>query len=184
MALALGSCGIMIMSIFLPIQFAHIAPNGDPGRMAAQVISGIGFLGAGAIFKYGYDVRGLTTAASVWTMSGIGLVFGCGYYFLGATMTAMLFFILKIMDGIEDWLLDKQNVRIITVHFSTKHMDVRNITTAIKKHVLVEKFNFTENVDKNEIELTAECRMNPNKSIKEVFDEIKKAGKVKTLKLE
>ncbi len=64
--LAIGSCLAMTISINLAIQYQPIA-NGDPSRLAAQVVSGIGFLGAGAILRYGTNVKGLTTATSLWT---------------------------------------------------------------------------------------------------------------------
>ena len=65
--LVLGAALAMCMSINLSMQFHTTASNGDPERLAAQVISGIGFLGAGAIFRFGAGVKGLTTASSLWT---------------------------------------------------------------------------------------------------------------------
>jgi len=71
MILILGSCLAMILSINIGIK------NGtDPTRMAAQVISGVGFLGAGAILRSGFNVKGLTTATTVWTTAIIGLAVG------------------------------------------------------------------------------------------------------------
>lgn len=60
----------------------------DPGRIAAQVVSGIGFLGAGAIIRHGISVRGLTTAASLWAAAAVGLAAGIGMYALAAVTTA------------------------------------------------------------------------------------------------
>ena len=71
--LAIGSCLAMTVSINLAVQFVPYVPNGDPARLAAQVISGIGFLGAGAILRYGTNVKGLTTATSLWTVAIVGL---------------------------------------------------------------------------------------------------------------
>src|SRR6266542_2054899 len=72
---ALGSALFTVVSIF---GFASGAGQGpvDPSRVAAQIVTGIGFLGAGAIIKYGTSVRGLTTAASLWTTAGIGMAAG------------------------------------------------------------------------------------------------------------
>ena len=67
-----GSCLIMILSIKLYTAVQGLT-NADPARLAAQVVSGIGFLGAGSILKEGPNVRGLTTAASMWVVSGVGL---------------------------------------------------------------------------------------------------------------
>lgn len=62
----------------------------DPARIAAQVVSGISFLGAGVIFKNGSTVKGLTTAAGIWATAGIGLALGCGMYFEGIFVTVMI----------------------------------------------------------------------------------------------
>ncbi|SDK04919.1 MgtC/SapB family protein [Natronincola ferrireducens] len=81
-----GSCLIMILSIYGFIGFGLDGRGGEPARLAAQVISGIGFLGAGTIMREGTNVKGLTTAASIWISGGIGLAVGAGFY-LGAFIT-------------------------------------------------------------------------------------------------
>ncbi len=69
----------------------------DPARIAAQVVSGVGFLGAGTIFKGGSSIKGLTTAAGVWATAGIGLAIGSGMYILGIASTAILILIQTIL---------------------------------------------------------------------------------------
>lgn len=88
MLVCIGSCLIMILSIKIYDSVQGLT-NADPARLAAQVVSGIGFLGAGSIMKEGPTIRGLTTAASLWVVSGVGLAVGSGYY-MGALMTAGL----------------------------------------------------------------------------------------------
>ena len=61
----------------------------DPTRIAAQIVTGVGFLGAGAILRQGADVRGMTTAASIWVVAALGMAVGFGFYFIG-TFTAVL----------------------------------------------------------------------------------------------
>ncbi|MBF0548461.1 MAG: MgtC/SapB family protein [Candidatus Riflebacteria bacterium] len=92
--LAVGSAIAMCISINLAIQFHSQTTNGDPERLAAQVISGIGFLGAGAIFRYGTTVKGLTTASSLWTTAIIGLAVGAGYLNIGIVSTILVLFVL------------------------------------------------------------------------------------------
>ena len=79
--ISIGSTMVMLISIFIPQTFTDFQ-NGDPGRIAAQVVSGIGFLGAGAILKFGADIKGLTTAASIWAMAAFGLAVGAGMFLL------------------------------------------------------------------------------------------------------
>ena len=64
--------------------------NSDPTRVIAQIVSGIGFLGAGIIFKSGNEVKGLTTAATVWTSSGIGVLVGLGLYEISIISTLLI----------------------------------------------------------------------------------------------
>ncbi len=81
----LGAAGVMIMSEALYMNY-----GGDIGRIGAQVVSGIGFLGAGCILIGGNRIRGLTTAAGLWATACIGLCIGIGYYFVSITMTVIM----------------------------------------------------------------------------------------------
>jgi len=74
----LGSCLIMLTSLYVFDIYKDIVPL-DPARIAAGVITGIGFLGAGTIMREREGVKGLTTAASLWVVAGIGLAVGCGF---------------------------------------------------------------------------------------------------------
>jgi putative Mg2+ transporter-C (MgtC) family protein len=103
MVVCVGACLIMIVSAFgfgdsLTSQDVVL----DPSRVAAQVVSGIGFLGAGAILARGEIVRGLTTAASIWTVAAIGLAVGGGLYFAAGVSTAVIILILAGIKPIEE----------------------------------------------------------------------------------
>ncbi|HZA60718.1 MAG TPA: MgtC/SapB family protein [Actinomycetota bacterium] len=89
---ALGSCLFAIVSAFGFEAFLGDQPaqvRFDPSRIAAQIVSGIGFLGAGAILRYGATVRGLTTAASLWVVAAVGLAVALGAYLTGVVTTAI-----------------------------------------------------------------------------------------------
>lgn len=105
--LAIGSCLAMTISINLAIQFVPDVPNGDPARLAAQVVSGIGFLGAGAILRYGTNVKGLTTATSLWAIAIVGLAVGAGHYFSAIGTTAALLIVLTLLN-----ILEKRFIRV------------------------------------------------------------------------
>ena len=100
---SIGSSLIMLISMYLFDIYAGKA-SVDPARIAAGVVTGIGFLGAGTIIRSGESVKGLTTAASLWTVSGIGLAIGCGFYMAGCAASiialATLYLLRKI--PIED----------------------------------------------------------------------------------
>ncbi len=76
----------------------------DPTRMAQGIMTGIGFLGAGVIFKEGVTVRGLTTAASIWATAAIGVLYGVGFYYPAVLSTAVVLGILALFRRLEDWL--------------------------------------------------------------------------------
>jgi len=77
----------------------------DPNRISAQVVTGIGFLGAGAIIRYGASVRGLTTAASLWTVAAVGLLSAQGFYSAALITTGIVIVSLYLLRLIEDRLL-------------------------------------------------------------------------------
>jgi len=99
--LVVGAALCMTLSIDVALQFRSTALNGDPGRIAAQIVSGIGFLGAGAIIREGFTVKGLTTATSLWTMAVVGMTVGLGYYITSVVVTLLIFVVLTVLNSVE-----------------------------------------------------------------------------------
>lgn len=97
---SLGATLIMLTSLFVFDIYKDKAPL-DPVRLAAGVITGIGFLCAGTIIRYGEAVKGLTTAASLWIVAGIGLALGCGFYSASYTTCALTLIVLMALHPIE-----------------------------------------------------------------------------------
>ena len=95
-----GATLAMILSIYVPQEYMGLK-NGDPGRIAAQVVTGIGFLGAGAIIQMKGSVRGLTTAAGIWMVAAIGMCVGVGLYWLSFIATLLILFILVQLERFE-----------------------------------------------------------------------------------
>lgn len=101
---AVGSCLMMLISEEFYVKYGALSGSGvvriDPSRIAAQIVTGIGFLGAGVILKEGISVRGLTTAACLWMAAGLGMAFGAGLYTIGFLSTflslASLIFLKKL----------------------------------------------------------------------------------------
>lgn len=98
---SLGSAGFMSLSP-LVAEMGKGVPA-DPGRIAAQVVSGIGFLGAGAIVKEGVNIRGLTTAACLWIAAAIGMTAGAGFYLEALLICVLAMVALVIFPYIESW---------------------------------------------------------------------------------
>ena len=93
-----GSALLMLVSAYA---FQDWTGNHDPGRIAAQVVSGIGFLGAGTILHEGFNVRGLTTAASLWMVAAIGLACGAGMYIIAIVATVIMLITLITFHELE-----------------------------------------------------------------------------------
>ena len=94
-----GSTLIMLTSIYVFCLYGQ-SSSADPSRIAAGVITGIGFLGAGTIIRSEKSITGLTTAASLWTVSGIGLAVGCGFYVAAFVTTIIVLASLYVLRKI------------------------------------------------------------------------------------
>jgi putative Mg2+ transporter-C (MgtC) family protein len=102
---ALASSVLMLITVYQTDWFVSSeAVRIDPTRMAQGIMTGIGFLGAGVIFKEGLTVRGLTTAASIWTTAAIGVLMGTGLYGTGALATVLTVGVLSVFQRLEDWI--------------------------------------------------------------------------------
>lgn len=133
MLVCVGACLVMIVSTFgfsESLQAPHVVL--DPSRVAAQVVSGIGFLGAGAILARGEIVRGLTTAASIWTVAAIGLAVGGGLYFAAAVSTGIILVILAGMKPLEEMYRDRNQSARLRVEAAHGAVTPENLKDALK----------------------------------------------------
>ncbi len=94
-----GISAVLVMECGIYLQYEM---NADPTRIAAQLLSGIGFLGAGTILRDGFSVKGLTTAASLLAVTCIGLIVGAGFYFAGIVATIVVYFVLTYSKFISE----------------------------------------------------------------------------------
>ncbi len=129
----LGSAGVMIMS-----EAMHLDFGGDAMRIGAQVVSGIGFLGAGCILVHGKRIRGLTTAAGLWATACLGLIVGAGYYFTGIVMVALMLAAMLVLHPVTGYLQKRANKKVCKIKiFLAQDGDV----SAIYKYITDSSFN-------------------------------------------
>ena len=119
----------------------------DPSRIAAGIVTGIGFIGAGVIFRQGPLVRGVTTAASIWVVASVGMALGTKLYYLALLVTILGFITLSILKYIEDKVIKLPNylVRITT---SENFTDINKIIILLKKmsiNIKSKKYELDEN---------------------------------------
>jgi len=144
--IALGATGLMMLSIWIPQQLNI----GDPGRIAAQVVSGIGFLGAGAIIRLGTDVKGLTTAASLWLIAAIGLTIGAGMYIAALCTLVFALITLIFLNKIERRIFPDIRIKLLELHYNhSNEPDINSTLEIFKKYGIKYKSIYTgENSDK------------------------------------
>ena len=175
--LCVGASLVMCLSLLL------WEPNkGDVQRLAAQVISGVGFLGAGAIFKYGGGVRGLTTAASIWTTAIIGMTAGSGLNLVAAASTGLVLFTLIIMNNFEKSFIHEKITRTIVI----KGTDHPRFLEEIEKHmqkfkISVKSTSFSKDVLKNHIEVKLVIKLQNDTDMDLIIADIQKIEGVESL---
>lgn len=149
------ACASALMMVISKYGFFDVG-DADGARIAAQVVSGIGFLGAGMIFVHKNTVTGLTTAAGIWATSGVGLAVGSGMYIVGILATLLIFFAQIILHKNFKWLMTPKMKKV-----TIKDVDIKGyqdyITEKFKNHkinvyeVYVEKtdsgMNYTLKID-------------------------------------
>ena len=142
--IAMGATLAMLISIYIPQVYLGLK-NGDPGRIAAQVVSGIGFLGAGAIIQMKGSVRGLTTAAGIWISACIGLAVGAGMYIISVIATLLIIFILVNIERIEqraNMLWETKVIRIKVGEIVADRDACKAVFKQHKLHAIVESMKY------------------------------------------
>ena len=133
--ISLGAAVFMIISESFALSFAKHSGNpvlkADLTRIAAQIVTGIGFLGAGAIVKYGFSIRGLTTAACIWMSAGIGMSVGAGFFELAILTTAIALFCLVILNIVER-LYAKDSYYLLEIE-TDNNVDIEILLKKIKR---------------------------------------------------
>ena len=131
--ISMGATLAMLVSIYVCQEYVGLK-NGDPGRIAAQVITGVGFLGAGAIIQMKGSVRGLTTAAGIWMVSTIGLAVGVGLYMLSIVATLLILFILVQLERFEHRVDMGSESRIIRMKVGAIVEDIDEYRKVLHHH--------------------------------------------------
>lgn len=157
---AVGAASFLILSMY---GFGDVLGRDDvvldPSRVAAQIVSGIGFIGGGAILKYGASIRGLTTAGSLWATAAVGAAFGAGLYVLGAIIGVVIVFSLWplnwIIDRVRQARASHENVRLVLARLES----LTDVYAELQReHVRVLSIH-TEQVSKGRYEIELELQV-------------------------
>ena len=180
-----GSTLAMVLSINLAMQFSSLVPNGDPARLAAQVLSGIGFLGAGAILRFGSTVKGLTTAASLWTMAVVGLAVGAGYLMVSAGVTILLLVVLTVLTWVEKRLM----IHYLTLTFTIFSVDRPGIVTQVRQVLEssarhIDSFRMNRQVRRQRLRMDAVIMLRAGAHIEKLSNDLSAIQGIKIVKYE
>lgn len=169
---ALGSAIVMVVSIYgFPAIFTD---HRDPARLAAQVITGIGFLGAGTIVQTGTDIKGLTTATTIWIAMAIGLACGSGNFCLGLLATILALISLVSMRKVEK-MAAKRNPIVMVVVPSDRPV-LKDIILISNRYNIVIRDTSSELVSYQEnsaLRITMRCTFSSQSTITAFVDEIR-----------
>ncbi|ALS29927.1 magnesium transporter MgtC [Paenibacillus sp. 32O-W] len=187
MLVCIGSAAIMLLSIYGFSDFvAEENVRVDPARLAAQVISGIGFLGAGAILRTGSTVSGLTTAASVWVVAAIGLCVGAGFIYAACLTTLVVLISLFVLNKFEKYLMRHRRSQEIVVKIYDRPGVLGNISAVFHEQDLQienvkmkreERFGKEDDPDRI-VELCISLRSAPKHKLIAAIDSIRQMREV------
>lgn len=151
--ISMGACLAMLLSIYVPQEYMGLK-NGDPGRIAAQVITGIGFLGGGAMIQQKGAVRGLTTAAGIWITAIIGMAVGVGMYLSSIVCTLLIFLVIVGFNRFEHRIHIGQEMKVISIRVNGILTDIDTYRDILRKEkVSLSTFYISQNFQKEETEI-------------------------------
>ncbi|CDF58455.1 MgtC/SapB family protein [Thermobrachium celere] len=157
--------------------------NYDPMRLGAQVISGIGFLGAGTILKEGVNVKGLTTAASIWAVACIGLAVGSGLYFEGIITTLFIYFCLRWFKKIEKRIIAGKRYVVFKMIAKDQPGVIGEIASILGK----KKINITnielEKIDDYYVEIEISTNLLYMQNVNEILSILEGVNGIETIKI-
>lgn len=149
---AVGAALMMIVSKYgFQDQIGWANLSLDPSRISAQIVSGVGFIGAGLIFMESQTVRGLTTAAGVWATAGIGMAIGSGLYSIGLATTLIIILGQILLHGNFKWLTSPKT-ELLTLQVENKQGIVQDIQKILEKQdITILSFKAKQNKQFNEL---------------------------------
>lgn len=183
MIVALGAALVMILSINIAIKFQ--AQDADPTRLAAQVVSGIGFLGAGAILRFGFNVKGLTTASTLWTTAMVGMAIGYGYYLVALFAVVILLIVLTLVERFEKKFVRINVIRTVVVEVRDREGIIREVRKTISKMAdAVMAFNVQKSIKNKHLRIEIVARFNRNEKLEDMMEIISAIESVRSIKIE
>lgn len=176
----LGACIFTILSIHGFATAVTLYPLGDPSRVAAQIITGIGFIGAGTVLRQGLTVTGLTTASTLWIVAAIGMACGCGKISIAVVSTILSVAILVLIRIFERKLLPRnlKHMRTIKISFICKYEEYDEVYKKLTDTFpeIIDYKHRTIDEEGDTLKITAKLASNEKNPVMQIYrklDEIK-----------
>ncbi len=171
---SVGSTLIMLVSIYGFADYVHLPHfTFDPSRISAQVVSGIGFLGAGTILRQGVTVSGLTTAASLWVVAAVGLSVGAGYYFPALITTAIAFIGLILRKKLDRVFWNRKTRAVLEVWVKQEKDKLGELVSLLTSNAIsIKKLRVEE--QNEECKVTFTIKITGEKIKPELLEELRK----------
>ncbi|HHK6118198.1 TPA: MgtC/SapB family protein, partial [Edwardsiella piscicida] len=177
----IGSAMFMIVSKYGFADILALSHVGlDPSRIAAQVVSGMGFLGAGTIIIQKQAVKGLTTAAGMWVTAAIGLVIGSGLYEIGIYGTLMTLIVLELFRQLSNLLLGEHHGLII--HLPPEEVSALLLTLQ-QLNLKPERLSLRQRQEETLCEIRLEITLRPRQRVGELYQQLQKLDAVRFLEI-
>lgn len=181
--ISMGACLAMLLSIYVPQEYMGFK-NGDPGRIAAQVITGIGFLGGGAMIQMKGSVRGLTTAAGIWVTAIIGMAVGVGMYGVSVGATIMILVVLVLFERYEKWRGMGQVSKVINLYLYGIVYDVKAYKKVLAQNdIHIRSIYAQYDYDNNTSELNMVILAHARQELIPVLEKLKEVNKTKAINI-
>ena len=179
--ISMGACLAMLLSIYVPQVYMGLK-NGDPGRIAAQVITGIGFLGGGAMIHLKGAVRGLTTAAGIWMTAILGMAIGLGMYFIAIFATLLILLTLVVFEQYGKRRRLGQDSKVINLTIEGILDNIDRYRTVLKEHSIHLSTYYVEyNYEKQVTELNFVILVHSYTDVMPILNEISRVCPTKKL---
>ena len=180
--ISISSCLLSILSIYMAESFNV---TGDPTRIAAGVASGIGFIGGGAIMRYGLNIRGLTTAAIIFTASAVGLACGAALYVPALLTMIALAVVLFIMNRLEKKIFPAAKTKILTITFNGTDIPKSFLTEIMLRYgFIIHDMNIEYDKPLNQTKLVFTSKAPDRLNLMDFTKEIESLEKLVSFKLD
>ena len=190
MLVCLGSCIFTVLSIYgfpifsNPADPLHSSRFGDPTRIAAQILTGIGFIGGGTVLRHGTSVFGLTTAATLWVAAAVGMACACKMYYMAILATVVVVAILVVIRFIEKRILHIHNPVNVKLDVCIEKAEAENLCKTLSKQFKIKSIEQKNSEDSSNCSsITATIQINKKEPIDFLYEQFAAFGSVSSLSI-